>query len=290
MSQSIRLDQTQLVQYKEKGYVLIEDVLSPDQLTAMKHRAQKIVRDDIQQSLSDDTDSKVFTTRHNDRTGNLFFLDSAEKIRCFFEEDAFNADGHLTQKPELCINKIGHGLHELDPVFNEISHLPGLGSIAKQLGLVQPEIRQSMYIFKQPRIGGVVNWHQDATYFYSTPQSVVTYWFAIEDATLENGCLWVEENNVDRELREVFQRDGDVTSMIQLDDAPWPDDSNAIPIEVKARSLLCFAGNIAHYSAPNTSNKSRHAYTLHVTDGTTNYSSKNWLQAKELPLRGFKSD
>lgn len=287
MSQALQLNLEQQAQYKEQGYVLIENALSSSQVASMKQRAQQIIHEDIQQSHADHTDNKVFTTKHNDRTGNAFFLDSAEKVRCFYEEDAFNTDGNLAQEPELCINKIGHALHELDPVFKNISHMPSLGTIAKQLGLVQPEIRQSMYIFKQPRIGGVVNWHQDATFFYTTPQSVVTFWFAIEDATLDNGCLWVERNNVNRALREVFKRNGNETSMTQLDDTPWPDDSNAIPIEVKAGSLLCFAGNIAHYSAPNRSSKSRHAYTLHITDGQASYSEENWIQPRELPLRGF---
>jgi phytanoyl-CoA hydroxylase len=47
-----------------------------------------------------------------------------------------------------------------------------------------------MYIFKQPGIGGEVGCHQDATFLYTDPITVTGFWFAIEDATLENGCLW----------------------------------------------------------------------------------------------------
>jgi hypothetical protein len=50
---------------------------------------------------------------------------------------------------------------------------------------------QSMYIFKQPRIGGPVDAHQDSTFLYTTPQSVTGFWWAVEDATLNNGCLYV---------------------------------------------------------------------------------------------------
>ena len=46
-----------------------------------------------------------------------------------------------------------------------------------------------MYIFKQPHIGGEVGCHQDATFLYTDPITVTGFWFAIEDATLENGCL-----------------------------------------------------------------------------------------------------
>ncbi|SQH78212.1 protein of unknown function, might belong to Phytanoyl-CoA dioxygenase [Shewanella benthica] len=158
-------------------------------------------------------------------------------------------------------------MHELDPVFEQFSHLPLLGEIAADVGLQQPQIRQSMYIFKQPRIGGVVNWHQDATFFYTSPQSVVTFWFAIEDATLENGCLWVERGGHRGPLRERFNLDGRTTSMVKLDDMPWPTEQTSQSVEVKAGSLVVFQGRLPHYSAPNRSSKSRQAYTLHVTDG-----------------------
>ena len=47
-----------------------------------------------------------------------------------------------------------------------------------------------MYIFKQPRIGGEVVCHTDHTYLWTEPPSVVGFWFAIDDATTENGCMW----------------------------------------------------------------------------------------------------
>jgi phytanoyl-CoA hydroxylase len=47
-----------------------------------------------------------------------------------------------------------------------------------------------MYIFKQPRIGGEVTCHQDSAFLYNDPISIAGLWFALEDATTENGCLW----------------------------------------------------------------------------------------------------
>ena len=275
------LSPKQLDQFKTDGYTVIENVLSPEHLAQMKTRAASIVND-----WKDDTDNPIFTTQDNDRSNNSYFLNSAENISCFYEEEAFDANGEFVQKREDCINKIGHALHELDPTFQTISHLPLLGDIAKDLGLEQPELRQSMYIFKQPRIGGVVNWHQDATFFYSNPISVITFWFAIEDATLENGCLWVEPKGHLSPLRERFNRDDNITTMDALDDTPWPTESG-VPLEVKAGTLVCFHGKLPHYSAPNRSDKSRQAYTLHVTDGRCHYAESNWLQTKTLPLRGF---
>ncbi|KJZ10374.1 MAG: phytanoyl-CoA dioxygenase family protein [Marinomonas sp.] len=277
------LNDEQINQYHEQGFLVLDQVFELDELEKVKAQAAKIVND-----WHDEDRSHTFSTKDNDRSGNDFFLDSAETMSCFFEEEAFDEKGEFVQDRSLCINKIGHALHELDPVFNRFSHQKVLGDIAKDIGLAAPQIRQSMYIYKQPKIGGEVNWHQDATFFFTTPQSVVTYWFAMEDATLENGCLWVEPKGHNGPLRERFNREGSNTNMLPLDDTPWPIDTG-VPVEVKAGSLVVFQGKLPHYSAPNRSSKSRQAYTLHVTDGTTEYANENWLHAKTLPLKGFAS-
>ena len=137
-------------------------------------------------------------------------------------------------------------------------------------------------------IGGEVAWHQDATFFETTPVTVTTFWFALEDATLDNGCLWVEPGGHRGPMRERFVRNGDEISMEKLDSTPWPDNTRAVPVEAKAGSLVCFHGLLPHYSAPNRSPVSRHAYTLHATDGNASYSPQNWIQRDAaFPVRGF---
>ena len=133
--------------------------------------------------------------------------------------------------------------------FAAFSHGPRLAAVARSVGLDDPLVLQSMYIFKQPGIGGEVRWHQDATFFDSTPISVTTFWFALEDATIENGCLWVEPGGHRGPLRERFLRDGDHITMEKLDATPWPDNSTAVPIEAAAGTLVCFHGLLPHYSA-----------------------------------------
>jgi phytanoyl-CoA hydroxylase len=183
-------------------------------------------------------------------------------------------------------------MHDQDPVFEAFSHGPALAEVAADVGLARPQVWQSMYIFKQPGIGGEVGWHQDATFFDTTPISVTTFWFALEDATLSNGCLWTEpggHRGPRGVLRERFERHGDVVTMNKLDATPWPASNvNAIPLEVKAGALVVFHGLLPHYSAPNRSAVSRHAYTLHVTDAGTEYAATNWLQRNaNQPVRGF---
>jgi len=141
--------------------------------------------------------------------------------------------------------------------------------LAADLGLEQPLLWQSMYIFKQPGVGGEVKWHQDATFLHTDPISVTTFWFALEDAHRQNSCLWVEPGGHRGLLRELFVCNGDRVSMQRLDTTPWPDATRARALPVRAGSLVCFHGLLPHYSAPNRSNQSRHAYSLHVTDART---------------------
>ncbi len=277
------LSAEQKQQYQRDGYLVIPGFKSPADIAALRARAARIV-DEFDPASA----SGIFTTKEQEKNADEYFLRSDNTIRCFFEEEAFGPDGQLKQAKDLSINKIGHAMHDLDPVFRAFSADPRLQQVAHDLGLEQPQVWQSMYIFKQPGIGGEVRWHQDATYFDTDPISVTTFWFALEDATLENGCLWAEPGGHRTPLRERFVRHGDDIKVEKLDGTPWPDDSTAVPLECKAGALVCFHGLLPHYSAPNRSPVSRHAYTLHATDGRTVYSPRNWIQRDaSLPVRGF---
>jgi len=277
------LTPAQQEQYQRDGYLVVPDFKSGAEIAALRLRAEEIVRE-----FDAGANRAIFTTREQEKNSNDYFLASDNTIRCFFEEEAFGADGQLKQDKSLSINKIGHAMHDLDPVFRAFSSDPKLAAVARDLGLLDARVWQSMYIFKQPGIGGEVRWHQDATYFETTPISVTTFWFALEDATRDNGCLWAEPGGHRGPLRERFVRTGDQVRIDKLDATPWPDDARAVALEVKAGSLVCFHGLLPHYSAPNRSPVSRHAYTLHATDAATAYSPHNWIQRDAaLPVRGF---
>ncbi|MGQ8364290.1 phytanoyl-CoA dioxygenase family protein [Glaciecola sp. 1036] len=274
----LSVEQKQL--YENQGYLVLPELFNANQISALKTAAMRIVDE-----FDPESTRSIFSTENADTNRDQYFLTSDDKVRCFFEEDAFNADGELCQEKQLSINKIGHALHMLVPEFKQFASADIIKQIAMDLGVESPEIRQSMYIFKQPKIGGVVRWHQDATYFYTSPLSVVTFWFAIEDATLENGCLQVAPDGANFPLKEQFKRyPDDTTGLEQLEDIEWPDESVATPVEVKAGSLVVFNGVLPHFSAANRSAKSRHAFTLHITSANTHYSEFNWLKAAPLSL------
>jgi len=148
-------------------------------------------------------------------------------------------------------------MHDLDPVFDAFSRTPALAAVADSLGYQDPVILQSMYIFKPPRIGGEVYCHQDSTFLYTEPESCVGFWFALEDATLENGCMHFIPGGHKGPLKELHYRDSDGNMTFKtLDDTPWPENAT-VPAEVKAGSVVVFHGRSPHLSGANLSDKSR---------------------------------
>ena len=281
---NLQLSPQQQLQYQADGYLVLPGFKTAAQINALRQRALQLV-----DAFDADTHRAIFsTTDQARRSAGADFLQSAAGIQCFFEEEAFDELGQLRQAKALSINKIGHAMHDLDPVFAQFSHGQDLAALAADLGLVDAQLWQSMYIFKQPGIGGEVKWHQDASFFDTTPGSVTAFWFALEDATLDNGCLWVQPGGQHGPLRERFVREGSQVRMEKLSDLPWPDRASALAVPVAAGTLICFHGRLPHWSAPNRSARSRHAYTLHATDGRADYAAHNWLQrGAALPVRGF---
>jgi len=273
------LSDVQIQQFHDDGYLVLEKAIEKSAIENLKTAALQIVDDfDI------DRHRTVFTTSDRDSGRDDYFFDSAEHIHCFLEEGALDQDSKLLKPARLAINKIGHAMHDLHPVFNEFCRQPIFGRVLRDIGYTAPLLWQTMYIFKQPHIGGEVRWHQDGSYLISDPSTVTGIWIAIEDANRENGCLWVQPGGHRSSLREIFQvdwtkREGKLTD---LDSTPWPHDNEAVAVEVPAGSVVIFQDHMPHYSSQNRSDFSRHAFTLHVAEKHAGWSEGNWLQRRTL--------
>jgi len=271
----------QVAAYKDQGFLVLEGFAS-EECEQLRARADQLV-----QGFDPAEVVSIFSTHQQNRTTDDYFLTSGDKIRFFFEENAFNTDGTLKYEKEKSINKIGHALHDLDPVFERFSRSEKVKHLATAIGMKNPLLLQSMYIFKQPNIGGEVTCHQDSTFLYTDPIDIVGLWFALEDATIENGCLWAIPGGHRSGLKSRWVRSPEGMKFDIFDTEPWHEDQ-LVPLEVSKGSLILLHGLLPHRSFENRSSRSRHAYTLHLIGAEMKYPSDNWLQRSEsMPLRGF---
>jgi len=277
------LNLEQIAVYERVGFLALENFVSDESCDRLRARAEELVGDFDPAGVV-----SIFSTHEQTRTSDDYFLESGDKIRFFFEENAFLPGGTLRQSKARSINKIGHALHDLDLVFDNFSRSPEIKQLVSDLGIIDPLLLQSMYIFKQPNIGGEVTCHQDATFLYTEPPRMVGLWFALEDATLQNGCLCAIPGGHKLGLKSRFVRAKDGGTRFDIfDDSPWPE-KELRPLEVEKGTMIVLHPLLPHMSRENRSAKSRHAYTLHVIDASVDYPKSNWLRrSAKMPLRGF---
>ena len=275
--------------YRKDGFLVIPDFASPDEVAGMLRRADELVEAFDPSSVP----RSIFTTKDQKRTSDAYFLDSGNHLSFFFEEDAFDeSTGELRQAKSQSINKIGHAMHDIDPTFRAFSRSAKVGKLLRSLGMRKPTPVQSMYIFKNPRIGGEVSAHQDSTFLRSDPMTCTGIWIALEDCSIGNGCLWALKGShtngvskqmvVDPQRRDGISFEGEYPS--------W-DLTKFSPLEVKAGTMVLLHGENVHYSAPNTSDASRHAYSVHFVDGEATWDPRNWLQRRgDFPFAALDDD
>jgi phytanoyl-CoA hydroxylase len=171
-------------------------------------------------------------------------------------------------------------------VFDRFSRDPKVKELADAIGFEDALLLQSMYIFKQPDIGGEVACHQDSTFLYTEPIDIVGLWFALEDATIENGCLWAIPGGHRSGLKSRWVRTPEGMKFETFNAESWAE-GKLVPLGVAKGSLILLHGLLPHRSFENRSPRSRHAYTLHLIHPSAKYPADNWLQ-RSLPLRSFE--
>ncbi|GJQ10875.1 hypothetical protein GpartN1_g3015.t1 [Galdieria partita] len=276
-----------LSSFIQYGYQVIPHFINSETCTLLIRRTLEWVKSLPVEQVS------IFSTEN--QRADAYFLESGRSIRLFFEEEAATRPESLTIDKERMVNKIGHALHDLDPIFRSFSRSQSVKSLAFQLGFQIPIPVQSMVILKQPRVGGEVRPHQDSTFLYTHPPSCVGLWWALQDATVDNGCLWVLEGSHKCTIHKRMCRTPDGKGIYFYEENPKDCDytrlDNYKPVECKAGSLVILHGALWHFSCKNRSNQSRHAYSLHLVEGKdTVWSPHNWLQPNHLPFEPFKVD
>lgn len=158
------------------------------------------------------------------------------------------------------------------------------------LGYVSPIVVQSMYIFKNGRIGGEVTPHTDNTFIRTNPLSCFGIWVAFDDATKENGGMYgipgSHKNKTNYFMKLAKDEEGRDMIMFDPPEAPKYDTSNNVPLEAEKGTVVLLHGDFVHFSYANYSPMQRHAYTLHLVESRNHIWEKdNWLQRKKTPFR-----
>jgi ectoine hydroxylase-related dioxygenase (phytanoyl-CoA dioxygenase family) len=169
-------------------------------------------------------------------------------------------DDAVVLRRYLCI----HFPHKLSPLLLDVARLPAVTDLLT--AVVGPNVKlvQSMLFIKSENMPGQA-WHQDESHIPTRDRSLTAVWIALDDATVDNGCLWVipgsHRQGVLYPVQETSDRRYDSTEHAY----GFPDDDqDAVAVELAAGAAVVFDGHLLHRSLPNTSRGGmRRAVVLH---------------------------
>ncbi len=227
------LDKTQVEFYVENGYLVVPEMVRPEELEELATDLIAIARGaypcrGIDPVPSDYSDREVLES--------ILCIHHPQFISPVIEKYA--------RHPQICgaLSQItGAHLLEWD------------GSV---------ECMQSMYFVKPPGFQGQA-WHQDEVYIPTRDRSLVGAWIAVDDATKENGCLYILPNS-HRKGYLYPQREHDDRDEYDFALESYGfDGSGEVPVEVGAGGVVFFNGYLLHHSYKNRSDIYRRVLVSH---------------------------
>lgn len=150
--------------------------------------------------------------------------------------------------------------------------------------IIGPNVKcmQSMLFVKGPGKPGQ-SWHQDEYYIPTRDRSLTGAWIAVDNAEIENGCLWViPGSHKHMPINRRFPYTGDQYADVDSCDLSPYTEKNAIPVEVKKGSVVFFNGYLFHSSLRNkTTDRFRTALVSHYMSAES-MLPWNWDSRLEL--------
>ncbi len=128
------LSAQQLAEFEAAGVIVLEEFRRARATAGdLRERALELV-----DAFDPSSVRSVFSAMEQTQLGDKYFEESGDKIRFFFEQDAFDDAGNLRQSKGDSLNKIGHAMHDLDPVFDDFSRTPQMAAVVESLGYHGP--------------------------------------------------------------------------------------------------------------------------------------------------------
>lgn len=209
------LSETQLKQYREEGYVILEHLFAPEEMDALAARIDRF--DEAYNAALLRSRSEFSNQIANEIVFSSYLNFKDAEIQRFTADERF---------------------------------------VRLSTQLLGPDVRlywdQSVY--KRPEARRDFPWHQDNGYVPIAPEHYLTCWLALNDATVENGCIWVLPRS---HLNGVVEHK---QTPIGLQCYFGPDPGTPVP--VRKGSLVAFCSMLMHRSGPNQSAGVRKAYVI----------------------------
>jgi ectoine hydroxylase-related dioxygenase (phytanoyl-CoA dioxygenase family) len=186
------------------------------------------------------------------------------------------------------------GAWRITPGFHDVLWNPAFLMAASQLlGNVPVRFWHDQIFYKPPKKGGVVAWHQDYSYWTRTkPVAHITCWCALDDATIENGCLQYIPGSHNWGLLPKPVIAGEMQGIREdLNDEQKKQFDNAQPTPVKAGEAIFHHSLTLHGSGENRSAQPRRAFVINAfADGVKSDSDEPLLQGVPPIAKGSKME
>ena len=125
--------------FDENGVLLLPDFFTNEECDSLISRMAEIIDE------ANYTSSTVFSTTNRTHSQEDYFLTSGDKIRFFYEQQSKDST-----PSELSLNKVGHALHDLDPVFSDFVRQEKVAELASDIGFVEPLLLLSLIHISEP--------------------------------------------------------------------------------------------------------------------------------------------
>ena len=259
----LELNDTHLVQYHQNGYLAFENVLTGEEVEAARSALSQItarLMDEARDGRAQVIEAKL-GAKGNYAGVRIQEMDGPFGIS--FESSIGKPLVLSNGEAEVSFRKL-FGYRDTHPVFQALMDNPKIKGFIERILEQEAILKAEMALSKPPLIGSEKPWHQDNAYFDHLPlEAIATAWIALDDATMQNGCMHVMAG---MHTGEAFKHIHTFDCQIVEGRINY---SKAIPIEMKAGSAMFFSGMLPHQTPPNHSSQRRRALQFQYRGANT---------------------